>query len=99
MAGKGGSLSDKMLDTAWWETVEAMRHAMPPEGAQRQAAVRQRTKGGISLLDAACYDHRFDIATALVREFGFPVDDRDLEVGNTAMMQMCLGGGVVCRVP
>ena len=43
-------------------TVAELRRALPPVGVQRKAAVRQRTENGISLLDLACFCHRFDMA-------------------------------------
>ena len=92
MSEKREFLSDKMLGIAKKGTVEELRRALPPEGAQRKAAVRQRTENGISLLEEACYCHRFDMATALVREFGFPVEDRDTKVGNTALIDMSAEG-------
>ena len=88
MADIGGFLSDKMLGMVREGTVEELRRALPPEGAQRRAAGRQRTENGWSLLDASCLVDRFDMATALVREFGFPVEDREPKFGNTALINM-----------
>lgn len=53
------------------------------------AAVMRRTKGGLSLLQLACCANRFDMAAALVREFGFPVNDRNPKSGNTAVIHAC----------
>ena len=60
-------MSDMMQGIAEKGTVEELRRALPPEGAQRKAAVRQRAEDGLSLLDKACFYHRFDMAAALVR--------------------------------
>ena len=73
-------------------TVEELRRALPPEGAQRTAAIRQRhEEKGSSLLDNACGYGRLDMAAALVREFGFPVNDRDPKFGITALILTLLG--------
>ena len=85
-------MSDQMMDIVEKGTVEQLRRALPPEGAERKAAVRQRLENGYSLLDVACFHHRFDMAAALVREFGFTVDDRDPKFGCTALINMSGNG-------
>ena len=72
--------------------VEELRLALPPEGPQRKVTVRQRDERGVSLLDWACGFGRLDMAAALVREFGAPVNDRHPTSGNTALIAMCATG-------
>ena len=75
-------------------TLEEVRQAVPTDKAKRKAAVCVFDEEGTSLLSWACWDERWDLAAAIVKEFGFPVDLGDPEYGFTALHAMCIDGRI-----
>ncbi len=77
----------------WNGTLVELRQALPSDPKRRKAAVCVfHPEMGVSLLTAACEWGRLDMATALVREHGHPVDLASPKQGNTALLQMCHRG-------
>jgi ankyrin repeat protein len=73
-------------------TVEQLREKLR-DPAKRKAAVSGFLPGvGTSLLTNALSNERFDMAEALVKEHGHPVNLPTVDSGFTALHQMCRGG-------
>ena len=75
-------------------TLEEVRQALPTDKAKRKAAVCVFDEEGRPLLFWTCWLERWDLAAAIVKEFGFPVDLGDPKFGMTALHDMCLTGRI-----
>ncbi len=68
-------------------TLEELRRALPSDKKKRKAAVCVfLPEWGTSLLSRACWWRRWDMAAALVREHGYPVDLANPEIGFTVRL-------------
>jgi hypothetical protein len=84
---------DLLFDIVYNGTLEAMQQALQICQHELNAAVCVfHPETGLSLLSAACWLGRVDLAAALVLRHGHPVDLAEPKEDGTALHQMCSWG-------